>query len=276
MKNVRILCILQLCLAFTCLLSLLGRPFLSDLYTLRTQIKEHAFVMGLFNGKESHEELAVLKRNKEKYDSLPEHTKSMITTNYHFIQTEVQRSFFSKILLSFHRLLFDTNPFLLFWIFISIALSVMQLKSKEGASGALWLLPLLCFLSLWDTSLNSKSVQGIPLPTEAHLINTYLKRPLSKELYKQQEELKMAWNLYLVTEWAKETPKKDPASFKRQLEAGVFSFELARLLTPKGNDGGFFGTFLLALWSSAFAFTCGYFERREQKLERFGKWEQIT
>lgn len=136
----------------------------------------------------------------------------------------------------------------------------MLLKRIEGARHAAWLLPVLALFFLFDNRIN-----GIPVlenhlfPSEHEIVKHYLQEPLSTDILKQHEQLLQGWNLYLIKEWGKEKPHKDPAIFQLQVETGEFMFNVNYLNSMKPREYhsqqkvSLFLLFIYVVWNLFFA-----------------------
>ena len=66
-------------------------------------------------------------------------------------------------------------------------------------------------------------------PSEARLINDYIKEPLSPNIMEQEKQLRKGWELYLVDQWAHENPSEDAQIRRQQAENGEYAFTVARI-----------------------------------------------
>lgn len=218
----RVMAILQLCLAFSLMAWQAGYPFMGELFDIKSKLLVYDYVMGA-------KDPAFAKLFAE----LPESKKNEVLSSYQDLKAHLGRPFFDKALDSIKSLFFKNSPFKLLWLFFSIVIPIVLLKKVEGATAAVWLLPVvtLCFIvqNRWYGSPPTSTKDSLLFPTEAVIVNEYLRHPLSPELSQQEQELRQGWELYLIKEWAKEEPSADSATFQNQKKKGDFAFNLARL-----------------------------------------------
>lgn len=259
----RIATILQLCIAFSLLLWQASQPFMGDLFRVKSQLLIYQDLMGHISEKSSLD-LARLHRNAERFTQLPRDIQTSLKQKYSHLLSQLQYSFAQKM----HRLAFifmhELSPFEIAWIFFSIVLSILLLKRIEGAPQALWLLPCLTFLFLWDNQFHGapafKNHDSVFFPTEKEIVNVYLREPLTQEILKQREQLKKGWDLYLIKRWSQEIPSQKTEEFQRQVERGEFFFNTERLLSlplPSHSLREIESPFLLCIylgWNLFFAF----------------------
>lgn len=232
-KPARICAIIQLCLAFSLLLWNASEPFVGEIFTWKSRLLFYQDVMGIpSDGNASSEKEARLSRNAERFHKLPSIKQEKLIQDKEQIQKQLQRSFWDKIKSLAALYAYTISPYELAWIFFSVVISIMLLKKVEGAAQVVWLLPLLTALYAADTRWFAHPVPASDsslFPSEAELIEHYVKAPLSSDIFEQQKQLTLGWKRYLIAEWTHETPAEDPALFELQAEEGEFLFTLARL-----------------------------------------------
>ncbi len=218
----RLMAILQLCLAFTVLAWQAGYPFMGELFEIKSKLLVYDYVMGVNNATYA-----------EQFSNLPEKKKEEILREYQTLKAHLGRPFVDKALDSVERVFFSLSPFKLLWIFFSIIIPILLLKKVEGAASVIWLLPLTTMVFIvhnrWYGEVVPLSKDTQLFPTEEIIVNNYLRHPLSSDLNLQEKQLRNGWELYLIEEWAKETPSSDAFQFTLQKEKGDFAFNLARL-----------------------------------------------
>lgn len=281
----RICAIIQLCLAFTVLLWNLSEPFAGELFAVKSHLLLYQDVMGIPSHEAiSTEKQARLAQNAALFQELPAKQRQPLTAAMQAIQTELQRSFFDKLTRAMHILAFEMPPFEQAWLLFSLLIPILLLKRVEGASAAVWLLPLLTACYALDNRM-----YGVPhaphgeahlYPSEKILIEEYLNAPLSPDIFTQQAELQQAWQLYLIKAWTKQTPSQDPDIFKSQAAQGEFAFNVMRLQqrppvktqpTKPHNDKSQEPLWLLAFylfWNTYFAYTAWKLNASEPKVEK--------
>lgn len=230
----RICAIIQLCLAFSVLLWNASEPFVGEIFTLKSRLLFYQDVMGIQTAEQASPEKAErLARNAERFKALPKKLKEKIAQNFQQIQKQLQRSFWDKLNSVVGLFASKISPYELAWIFFSIMISIMLLKRVEGASQAVWLLPLLVACYAVDARLfpaaNENSFEAGLFPTENELIENYIQGPLSENVFEQQEQMLQGWKRYLIINWTGQAPSDDKVFFERQVEDGEFNFTLERL-----------------------------------------------
>lgn len=205
----RLCAILQLCIAFGALLWIASQPFMGELFEIKSQKLLLHYAID----------------QRELFEQLPQIQQEQLLTRLVKLQEKLERPFWEKLKQSGSTLL--QLPLLkLAWLFLSIILSVMLLKKRDGAAQALWLLPFLALAYGIDNRLNTLPPQLTAeerlFPNEKYLIEYYLDKPFSAKLFEQKLQLEQAWNNYLQEEWG---------SPEYTLEKGLYSFNLARIQT---------------------------------------------
>lgn len=255
--------ILQLCIAFTVICTNIGSPFLDELFVIKEQKLLHEAVL-----------------DSDHYKSLDSATTKSLEEEYAALIEKGRRPFLHKIGDSVKRISIDMPPFKLAWLTLSLIVPIMLLKKREGAKQALWLLPIVTLFYTLDNQLFYPtppiSREVALFPTEELLVERYLNAPLSTSLIEQQQQLKGAWNSYLVDKWSDDAPPSDPADYHKQLSRAHFTFTVARLEArkfDKKNQPRYEwrqSPYLLAiytLWNLAFALCAALF-LKEKKLAK--------
>jgi hypothetical protein len=218
----RVMAILQLCLVFTILLWNASQPFMGDLFVHKSKLLVFEEVMGINQ-----------ENNRQKFTQLPSEERLQIVRDYESLKREIGQSFLNKVMQAGVRIFLLIPSLELAWILFSLLISLLLLLRVEGAVQAVWLLPLLALTYGIDNRLNGRAPHPTQearlFPSESLLIENYLKRPLSQHIPEQMNELKQAWELFLIEKWAKEQPSNDPPQFTQQVDRGNFAFNAARL-----------------------------------------------
>lgn len=264
----RIVAILQLCIAFTVILSSASYPFLGEIFHNKAQAMLYSDVMGNVSAVDASEDKERLIRNAQRFDALPEKERVQIQKAYHDLQDNAKTTFFEKVSRSFSILAAQLPAFKQAWIFFSIAIALLLLLRIEGAVYAAWLLPVIALAYAWDNTTHGlqqkMSEEERLFPSEAIIVRDYLNEPLSSNILEQQKQLQHGWQLYLIDKWNRQKPSKDVLVFKQQIEEGEFKFNLARIKAREfeSNDSVLFRqkehvlTLLLyVLWNLFFAWT---------------------
>ena len=228
------------------------------------------------SGQTNLEKKEQLTRNSERFLALPKHTKEQLLSDFEVIQKQLQRSFWDKLTSVLGLFAHKISPYELAWIFFSVAISILLLKRVEGASQAVWLLPLLAALyaadSQWYGRNDPHAFEAKLFPSENELVSNYMDSPLSEDIFEQQRQMMQGWKRYLVLKWARQMPSSDQAAFDRQVEEGEFNFTLARLeLRSKQKDflslkksnppPHFLLLILYFFWNTYFAYTAWKYTR---------------
>lgn len=230
----RFCAILQLCIAFTLLLWYISQPFVGEIFTIKSRLLFYQDVMGIPpNDHLSPDRLERLKRNADRFHALPPAKQVLLSQEMAAIQSEFQRSFWSKLDSVFRIFVFHLSGYEILWLLFSIIIPIMLLKRVEGAAQAVWLLPLLVALYAADNRYYghpvSPSADALLFPSEQELVAGYVDGALSQNVFEQQEQLMLGWQRFLVKHWTKQTPSADPAVLAIQAEEGEYAFTLERL-----------------------------------------------
>jgi hypothetical protein len=266
--SARVCAILQLCVAFSALLWNLSQPFAGELFRQKSRVLLYEEIIGHSSSTIfSQERFERLERNKIWFEKLPEKRKINLLQGYQNTKKEIQQPFIDKAALALKLLLFDLPVFEQAWILFSILLAILLLKRVEGAHLAIWLLPLIAICYCIDNRLSgrtSSNEESSLFPSEKKIVQEYVKTTLSRNIFEQEKQLKEGWNLYLVREWLKQSPSKDPSAFKMQIEEAEFAFTIARIekrLLDEQQEKRFFfpkkHSFILAcylFWNLFFAY----------------------
>ncbi|MCB1119251.1 MAG: hypothetical protein KDK65_04760 [Chlamydiia bacterium] len=248
-KRVRILAILHLCLALTLLCWYGGYPFFGHRAKVKELKQEYEWVM-----------------QKETFHDLPREKREKIQHNWKKLKEIEVIPWQTKLFYSGKTLLLHLPYFELFWLVFSLVLPIMILKETPGIRGAIWILPLMALAHVVDQPYLKPPVEDSPetvlYPSEERLLTQYTKEPLAPSWSEQKKQLERGWKIYLVKEWAKETPAKEPALFSKQVAKGQHAFTAEKLLlTPLFRDDFFIakGTethlklFIYLVWNVFFA-----------------------
>ncbi len=220
----RVMAIAQLCIAFTIICWNLSIPFMGDHFILQRKVKlvKHVTTNEAVLGDQS------------RFNRLPNTIKKEIINLETRLKKQGTVSIIEKAEKSLWHLLVEVPAFELAWIVLGVAVSIMVLKKREGARQAAWILPLLACAYLIDNTFFGVTP---PLPDEAKvypseefLLKNFLNKPLESRIDRQKEQLKDAWNRYVVVEWAKEVPSDNSSTFQKQVEEGEYQFTVARVL----------------------------------------------
>lgn len=220
----RIVCIIQLCLAFSLIFWQASQPFMGDLFRTKSTMLLYEDVMGI---NKHQSDLIKLENNKARFNNLPSSLKEKLLNQYLLIEKELHTSFKSKLKEVFSIFFIKMSPYELIWMALSIIIPIMLLKKVEGAKQGVWLIPVITLIFALDNRMYGKFQHQEDLyPTEKVLTEVYLKEDLKGNIYDQQTQLLKGWNLYLINEWLNDVPSNDPIVFSEQIEKGEFLFNL--------------------------------------------------
>lgn len=212
----RVMAILHLCLAFTVLLWSGGYPFMGELYALKSKKLLHEQVI-----------------QSESFHHLPKSEQELITSGLEKIQSQSQIGFLTKCKRMTQILAFYLPSFMQAWLLFSLVIPILLLLRIEGAVLAAWLLPILVLFYAVHNQNYGKDLsltQEMALfPTEEMLVSKYVEGKLDSRILAQHQQLKDAWEKYLIVEWAQERPSKVTARYKQQLDQGQLQFNIARI-----------------------------------------------
>lgn len=242
----RLLAIIQLSLAFTLICWNLSLPFMGELFDYKKRASIYHTVMGetkflKLQDKDPpsalHEKLL---RHRERFQHLPKKERRLILKQYEQLQKKQNQSWLYKSWLGMKQLLWEQPTFQMAWLCLSIIIPIMLLLKIESARQAVWLLPIVAAIYACDhlsfAAPRKMSPDEQLFPTEKTLVDTYLKKPLTADIFEQQAQLKRGWQLYLIDQWTGEAPSTDEALFQQQAEEGEFAFHLERLKQLPQNE----------------------------------------
>lgn len=253
-RKKKIFTLFHFCFALTFFCWLVLQPFVKE---VASQKSERA----LFE--------MVLER-QDLFETLPEYEKSALQEGFLNASHKPKPSMLQHMSGQFF---VTTPPFALAWLFFSLAICSLLFFNIEGAARATWLLPLIviCYaVSLYQAA---PPVRPSLFPSETFVREHHL-LPEETQTLGQREGLLLGWHRYLIEVWGKEKPSADPDLFSKQLEKGLFAFNVARLhwiLEGKGNEvvtagftspPSFFRVACYFLWNLGFAWLIN----RKQKL----------
>lgn len=217
----RVMAILQLCLAFTCVLWYLGYPFMGEHFEKKSKMIVYERVM--------NDEL--------NFPMLKLQDQNTIARDYAKLTS--QDSFIKRMKEGIAIFLLRIPKLELAWIVLAMVIPLLLLKKVEGATAAMWLLPIAALTYSIDNLGNRELSQERLYPSEKLIISNYVKEPFSSEILKQREQLLQGWKVYLVKEWAKEEPLANEDRFNTQVAKGEFAFYAHQLLKPEKSIDSF-------------------------------------
>jgi hypothetical protein len=257
----RLLAIIQLCIVFSLILWYATQPFMGEYFALRSRMLLYEYVMGTSELVKSQLSQEKLTRHVQRFNLLSEPERQLLIQDYQFLQNRALRSTWNKIQDGLHTLLFAIPPFEMAWLFFSTLLAILLLLKVEGASQAVWILPLIVLAYSIDNRLNGRTIPDPPdlalFPTEATLIQHYLKEPLSSNWLEQKQQLQVGWERYLVSHWLLNKNERSLSDWQQQVEQANFNFTLARLKRLHSQPSkDWLSSFNLKL---SYSFLCAYF-----------------
>ncbi|MCB1135299.1 MAG: hypothetical protein KDK78_03420, partial [Chlamydiia bacterium] len=251
-------------------------PWLNDHMEYKRELLLLKTIMG-------HQDLAVgsedvvpvLERHAERFAQLPESQRQSILDRYNELLRTPQKGWWAYTKLAFQRLAYDTPPFLQGYLLFSFVLCFAILFRVEGSTRATLLLPLVLLIYVANNQFYGKTAPAGPLeiliPSEETLVARYIPEGLAPEITTQFQQLKGAWEKYLIEDWAKESVPTETEPFQLAYERGEFAFNLAfedalsvQKQAPRWGRGqeikGHWMLQLLGLsWTLLF---CGYVNRK--------------
>lgn len=246
LKTVRVMAILQLCIAFTVIASSAGYPFMGEIFSHKSKSLLYHTVMGDStlapkNGGVNAEIIRErLERNRERFAALPLEQQQQLLGQLATLTSKTETSFWTKLKRSFYILAFELPAFERAWLFFSIIISILLLLRWEGAAKAAWILPLIVFCYAWNNVWYGDLQNSPPdvhlFPSEELIVRDYLHEPLNANIMDQQPQLLLGWKRYLIHNWTSEKPSSDEAIFEHQVEKGEFAFNVARLNLLKDHS----------------------------------------
>lgn len=214
----RVLAIVQLCLAFSLMLWVLAEPFTGEYFATRSSLLLFQTATGKGDKFVAADKL---QRHAERFAQLSPERQETLLKGYRDLEKQTQRSFASKAQDSAKALLLDLPPFAQAWLVFSVAIAILLLLSVEGAAKAAWLLPIITLCYVVDDRMHyvapPPSADERILPNEEYLTQHY------------GSNLLQSWQRYLVVEWAGEEPREDAQTFALQVEAGEHALTVARI-----------------------------------------------
>lgn len=215
--SLRVLIILHLCIALSCLVWLTGYPFMGGHFKTQSELLLIESTMGIqttlkrLDPEKASGQAGKMERNALRFKKLPEPVKFSIENLFASKKEALNAPFFAKISAVFQ--LIKEIPLLeIIWICLSVALPILLLLKKRTAVLYVWLLPLITIAYCYNNQLKGKAPPELKLfPREDTLL-------LNNE--RTEHEIRLAWENYLATTWGKET---------NTAEDGEFHFNLARI-----------------------------------------------
>ena len=211
----RVCAIIQLCIAFSCILFIFSEPFAGEVFNLKSALLSYQNVMGIKTDKiRSLDDIEQLKKNKIYFQSLPLDQQNKLINEMEAIQKQFDQTIGDKLASIIQIFTLNLTSYELAFILLSIIIPILLLKRVDGATKIVWLLPLLIACYALDNRLYGKP-RGIEtdlllFPTEKHLVSNYIKEGLKTNIFDQQKQLSQALKDYLIENFANETPSSEP------------------------------------------------------------------
>lgn len=218
-RKKKILIIFHLCFALSYFFWLLIQPYVKEIVSQKSEKALYEMVMA----------------RETLFHSLSPEEQLVLTTGYETLQKRPSPS----ILHEMGRLFFvDTPPFALAWLFFSLLICFLLLFRIEGATKAIWLLPLIVLGYAYFLYSSPSPQRESLFPSEEYVLTNYIDENQTQGM-DSREKLLRGWHLYLIHEWAHESPDQVKTLFDQQLDKGLFAFNVARLrwiLDGKGDE----------------------------------------
>lgn len=239
---------IHLCFVFTFLAGVASQPFMGDLFAYKSASMVYQTLMGNQEllQKIDHERAQLLAPKMEHFrthfKSLPSEQQEKLLKRYRALQELAYTPWTTKCVKAYHLVFFDLPALERLWIAMSIIFCVLLIRKREGAATAAWLVPLLACACILDNAYNGIEERVRKdyalFPSEKYLIQNYGSGSLKAKLSTQGEDIKKAWELFLVTEYAKQQPSQDLELFYMQVEDGEFQFLNAQALLIEPSELG--------------------------------------
>lgn len=255
----RFLIILQLCFGFSMALYFLGYPFSAKLFKSKSDLLLIESILGqnhtLFSI--DPEKAAALQSKaairQALFEALPPEKREEIQNKHLEIEQSLQQSMLEK-----STLLLKTPKLQLLWVFLAILLPILLLLRNKNALPYLWLFPLISLGFAW----NNQNYGYDPLLLSEKILFPKEDQLLATTSSHSREDWEQAWNHYLITHFAKESPSENKDIFNAQAVKGEFFFNLARIDYIEGDLSGSFWEkrslitlFIYFAWDLFFAYT---------------------
>lgn len=218
--SLRLLIILQLCIALSCLIWLIGYPFMGNHFKTQSELLLIESTMGIqtthkrLDPEKASLQTEKMERNAVRFKKLPESVKFSAEKLFSSKKEALNLPFFTKISAVF-KLINEIPRLEIIWICFAVALPILLLLKKRRAADYIWLLPLLAIAYSYNNQ--TKGLDPLKhsdlrlFPREDTLL-------LNNE--RTEREIRSAWENYLATHWAKD---------EKTAEEGEFYFNLARI-----------------------------------------------
>jgi hypothetical protein len=229
MTYIRIIAIIQLCFVFSLLSWYMSYPFMGQLFALKSK----KYLALNVTGQECNADREKMERNKQRFNSLPLNQQTSIQRYLDEINLRLNQSFSKKLMRSIHILAFEISTLERMWIVFSLLIPLLFLMNFDTAKQIAYVLPLITFCYALDNHWNGYrdvSKEAALFPTEETIVSRYLSKPLSGPISRQQSELALGWQLYLIDQWAHDKPSADTNERLKQVETGEHRFLTARVL----------------------------------------------
>ena len=233
----RIMAILQLCLVFTVFCWQLSKPFMADLYQVKSKMAVFDFVL----------------KDQERFKLLPEAKKEEIFVQYKKLENQLATPYFTKLIGSMESL-FQLSPTFLVWLVLGTIVPIMLLKKVDGARQLVWLMAFValayCFENRFFESPKQLTPEEQLFPSEALIVKEYLEEPFSDDVFVQHEQLQRGWDNYLDRMWGQGQGASN----------GLYAFNVERALTlgsqtePARSQHSLLVLGMFLFWNLSFAF----------------------
>lgn len=220
-KSWRIVCIIQLCFAFTTLLWILGTPFTDELYKNKKALTSITWLTDL---------------ESNQYQNLTSPQKAKLEQIHNSALKAMQTTFLQKSAKSVESLFRQTPISKLTWLTLAFLLPLLVMKQVDGGRELFWLFPLLSLLYIWQVA-PMKQPESL-IPEESYLEQRYLSAPISGTVTEQREQLEEAWKNYVIAEWSQRGESKDE-KFANGMYHFVFESTVREWEAPPAKPGIF-------------------------------------
>jgi hypothetical protein len=283
--SVRVVSILHLCFVLSYLCWSAAAPFLLEHLSFKQQL-------GLYKTLQGHEDLVQglpaeeaapllqkLRAHQERFAALPPEHKEPFIQGYQSLLQRPQRAWAESSRQVLRQLTLGIPPFLQAYLLLSLGVVFLTLFRIEGTASASWVLLLLLLVYTVNNRLDGKASEPSAFsqsyPSEEELVARYYPDGLAEAIDGQYQQLKAAWENYLIDEWTQGTDAA-LASRQQSIEEGEFFFSLAQLesmrahpaLSSTGRARQIKGSFALQCLAIAWTLFYSLFLNQHQAFRR--------
>lgn len=235
--SARVVVIIQLCIVFMMALWYISYPYMGQHFTYRSKIFLIKNILGsqelaAFVPEDARQEaLEKLQRNSLRFNELPQDKQKEVKQDLSWFNDKMKEGWWERTEKSFYLFTQELPPLKVAWIIIAGLISILILLRTPGSDGAAWLLPMIALSYLifnhWYAEPPKPSVEEALYPSEQELAERFL----GKSSITSLQDFEIAWESYLIHEWAKD----EKAPFPK--EKGEYALNLATLEALRERPG---------------------------------------